>query len=553
MGKTKRSREDKASRRRLGKYYTPSWAVDYIVKHTLGLILKENTERPIGELAILDPACGDGAFLRGALRFLANSITIEEGYERRLTLRSLVDCIHGVDVDPGAISSCRKKLTKTATELLGFPADFTNRILLGDSLIQEDDDAIAVFGENLPERHPLVWQRVYPWVMRDGGFDVIIGNPPFIGVKMMDPQLKEYLRRKYTTAHQQFDILVAFIERGLQLLRGGGRLGFIISNKVLAADYGLPLRELLVSSLVIEQMVDISQLEMFEGAATYPHIIIIRKPLTSSEAKENETLLLSRLEVSESVIKPPSQTERVPQHFFRELPNCILSPALSKEKFRVLQKMQQDTTLLGQICKISCGIARTGFSKHILTKTQFNKISKEEKRITRPFLPTGGVHRYSTKKKGYLTYSADLATTDQWKEFGEPKIVFAGIGKQIRVALDQEGCALGRVYYSIPDRNPVDPNFLIALLNSRLVNAYYSLLFGATHLRGGYIRYNATYLQKIPVPALVEPKLEAELIELARQAIQKPALLKQGLDSLIDQHVANLYGLEQEEIDIFVG
>jgi hypothetical protein len=448
------------------------------------------------------------------------------------------------------VSSCRRKLTEAATDLIGFPADFTNRILLGNSLIQEDDDAIAVFGQTLPERHPLVWQRVYPWVMRDGGFDAIIGNPPFIGVKMMDPQLKEYLRRKYTTAHQQFDILVAFIERGLQLLRGGGRLGFVISNKVLAADYGLPLRQLLVSRLVIEQMVDISQLEMFEGAATYPHIIIIRKPRTSAEAKENETLLLSRLEVSDGVAQQPDQAERVPQRFFRELPNCILSPALTKEKFRILQKMQQNTALLGEICKISCGIARTGFSKHIITKAQFNKLSKQAKAITRPFLPAGGVLRYSTKKKGYLTYSADLATKALWEEFGKPKLVFAGIGKHLRVAWDQEGCALGRVYYSIFDADSGNPYFLIALLNSRLVNAYYSVLYGATHLRGGYIRYNSTYLQNIPVPAHVEPAREAELAELAQQAFRKPALLKRGLDAQIDQCVARLYGLGQKEVAI---
>ncbi len=552
MGKVKRSREEQASRRRLGKYYTPSWAVDYIVKHTLGPIIKENSDRSLGEITVLDPACGDGAFLLGALRFLANSVTAE-GYERRLTLRSLVDCIHGVDVNPEAVKSCRQKLTKAATELLGHPADFTNRILLGDSLIQEDDDAVAVFGKDLPERHPLIWQRVYPWVMRDGGFDVIVGNPPFIGIKGMDPQLKEYLRRRYSTAHQQFDILVPFIERGLLLLRGGGRLGFIVSNKILAADYGTPLRKLLVSSLVIEQMVDISQIEMFEGAATYPHILIVRKPRKSDETKDNETLLLSRLEISSGVAKMPSETIRVPQHLYRELPNCILTPALTKEKFRILQQMQRCTIPLGRVCKVNCGIARTGFSKHILTKAHYNKLSEREKQVVLPFLTAGSVHRYTTKTKGYLTYSPDLATPEQWHKFSEPKIVVAGMGKHLRVALDHEGCALGRVYYSTLENIPANPYYLLALLNSRLINAYYSLLFCATHLRGGHIRFNATYLQKIPIIHPVEPKSEAELAELAHQALQKPALLKQGLDKKIDLKVATLYGLDLEEVAVLDG
>ncbi|MFX1476187.1 MAG: TaqI-like C-terminal specificity domain-containing protein, partial [Promethearchaeota archaeon] len=338
-----------------------------------------------------------------------------------------------------------------------------------------------------------------------------------------------------------------------KLLRGGGRLGFIVSNKVLAADYGTPLRELLVSSLAIEQMVDISQLEMFEGASTYPHIIIIRKPRRSIEAKENETLLLSRLKVSDGVIQVPSQAERVPQRFFQELPNCILSPALSVEKFRIIERMRRNTTLLSEVLEINCGIARTGFSKHVLTKTQYSKLAEKEKQVTRPFLTAGDVLRYSTRKKGYLTYSAALATPEQWQEFGEPKILFAGIGKHLRVALDQEGCALGRVYYSILKKNPVNPYFLIAVLNSRLVNAYYSLLFGATHLRGGYIRYNATYLQKIPIPPSTESRQEAELVELATQAIQKPSLLKQGLDSKINQCVASLYGLKPEEVTVLEG
>ena len=131
----------------------------------------------------------------------------------------------------------------------------------------------------------------------------------------------------------------------------------------------------------------------------------------------------------------------------------------------------------------------------------------------------------------------------------EPKLVMAGMGKHLRAALDTERSALGRVYYITKSRCPYNLYYLLALLNSDVVDAYYTLLFAATHLRGDYIRYNASYLEQIPIPS-VSPEQQEALTDLADLASQNPANLRKGLDREINDLVAKAYGLKAEDVDV---
>jgi hypothetical protein len=544
-----RRKKTAIQRKRLGQFYTPDWTVDYIIQHTLAPALKENPDRFLGEFTVLDPACGDGAFLLGVLRFLSEKVKSYPSSNPRLLLRSIVDSIHGIDVDPKALKDCQLRLEQASKKLLGVPADFSQRVLLGNSLIQVDENAQKIFGTSISKTNPVDWHRVYPWVMRDGGFDAIVGNPPFLGIKAMDPEMKDYIRSRYRTAYQQFDIIVPFIELGLSLLRPGGRLGYVISNKLLAADYGQVLRKMLVNNYVIEQMIDLSHLNVFEDAASYPHIIILRKPRNPGEVQQNKIY----------VPRPPTQptdlasrhipANYVPQHYYGLLPNTILAPALTEQKFSILRKLLHNTIPLGQACTIRCGIAKTGFTQHLISITAYKELSHQLQQKTLPFLNSGDVRRYTLRRKKFLTYTSTLSSPDQWRDFEEPKIVIAGMAKKLRVALDQSGHALGRVYYITQTRSPYDPYFMLGLLNSRLINAYFSLLFVATHLRSGYIRYNATYLEQIPLVAPT-PHQEEQLADLAKLVIQNPKYLARGLDEEIDAVVANLYGLHLDEVSL---
>ncbi|MFX1566109.1 MAG: Eco57I restriction-modification methylase domain-containing protein [Promethearchaeota archaeon] len=545
----KRRKKTKGQRKRLGQFFTPDWAVDYIIRHTLVPAITEEPDRLLGEFTVLDPACGDGAFLLGALRFLSEKVDSYPTAHHRLLLRSIVDSIHGIDIDAKALNDCQVKLEKASAKLLGLPADFSQRVLLGNSLIQTDIHAQEIFGTTLEKQHPVDWQQVFPWVMRDAGFDVVVGNPPFIGIKAMDPQIKEYIRRRYRTVHQQFDILIPFIELGLTLLRPGGRLGYIISNKVLAADYGSLLRRFIVNGYVLERMVDLSHLDIFEDAATYPHIIIIRKPKFPGEVKHNKVHISTPPSDLNDMLSEHPTVNQVPQHYYTSLPNTILAPALTEEKFTIIRKLIHNTIPLGQACTIRCGIAKTGFTKQLLSVSAYKELSKTKQQKTLPFLNAGDVRRYQLRRKKFLSFSPKLSTLDQWRDFEEPKLVIAGMAKRLRVALDQTGHALGRVYYVTQTRAPYNPYFMLGLLNSRLINAYFSLLFVATHLRSGYIRYNATYLEQIPLVTPTQHQ-EEQLADLAKLVVQNPKYLAKGLDLEIDDVVNSLYGLTNGEVSL---
>ncbi|MFX1319783.1 MAG: Eco57I restriction-modification methylase domain-containing protein [Promethearchaeota archaeon] len=536
-------------RKRLGQFFTPDWIVDYLIRHTLSPALSEDPVRLLGEFTVLDPACGDGAFLTGVLRFLAEKVKSYPMDKQHLFLRSIVDSIHGIDVDPKALAQCQRHLEQVSNKLLGVPADFSQRILLGNSLIQTDQHAQDVFGDALPKKFPVDWHRVYPWVMREGGFDAIIGNPPFLSIKSIEPELKTYIRHRYRTVHQQFDILIPFIELGLDLLRPGGRLGYVISNKVLAADYGSVLRKTLVKNYVIEQMVDLSHLNAFEDAAAYPHLIVIRKPRIPDEVHQNRVQLPRPPSQPNDISKTNMAARSVPQHYYNTLPNTILAPSLTEEKFSILRKLLHNTIPLGQATTIRCGIAKTGFTKHLLSVSAYDKLSKASQAKTLPFLNAGDVQRYKLRCKKYLTFTPTMSSQDQWQDFKEPKLVIAGMAKRLRVALDETGHALGRVYYITHTRTSYNPRFLLGLLNSRLINAFFSLLFVATHLRSGYIRYNATYLEQIPI-VTPTPHQEEKLAGLAKLAAQNPISLQKGLDHEINDMVNKLYGLTGDDVKL---
>jgi type I restriction-modification system DNA methylase subunit len=252
-------------RKSQGIYYTPQYVVRYIVQQTLGRLLQEGADPH--SLTILDPACGSGSFLIEAFdvldRWLANKEPDVSAQERRE--RILKENIFGVDLDEQAIEVTRLNLMLRASfERRKLP--YLTNIKHGNSLIESDEIAGKGLG--------FAWQERFPQVFEKGGFDVVVGNPPYVRQETLGAAFKGYAEEKYQTYAGTADLYVYFMEKGYQVLRENGRMGYIVPNKWLRAGYGQSLREFLKEK--IERLIDFGELPVFKEAATFPLIVTLK-------------------------------------------------------------------------------------------------------------------------------------------------------------------------------------------------------------------------------------------------------------------------------------
>ena len=268
------------------------------------------TPKQVAKLTILDPACGSGSFLLGAYRFLLNyhrDWYVKDGPEKhrkelfqaasgewRLTTqekkRILLNNIYGVDIDNQAVEVTKLSLSlkvlegesdETLKRQLSFVhdralPDLGQNIKCGNSLIGPDYFAGQLMpdDEEMRRVNPFDWKAEFPAIMKAGGFDAVIGNPPYVRVGNIDKLLLPYLYKKYEVTHR-FDIYIVFVLKAYELLSAKGRLGFILPNKFFTADYGKSLRAFLASRKALETVVDFGDSQVFAGASTYTCLLFL--------------------------------------------------------------------------------------------------------------------------------------------------------------------------------------------------------------------------------------------------------------------------------------
>jgi len=309
-----------------GVYYTPTYIVDYIVKHTVGELVDGKKPGPRGavsKLKILDPACGSGSFLIGTYQYLLDwhrDQYIADGPEKwakgskprlyqvvgsdwRLTTderkRILLNNIYGVDIDPQAVEvtklslllkvledknseTIRKQLALFHERVL---PDLGNNIKCGNSLIGPnfyEGQQMSLLGEEDMYRvNVFDWEAEFSEIMQDGGFDAVIGNPPYIRIQAMKewaPLEVEFYKKRYIAASKgNYDIYVVFVEKGLNLLNGRGRFGFILPHKFFNAQYGESLRKLLAAGKHLKEIIHFGDRQVFANATTYTCLLFLNK------------------------------------------------------------------------------------------------------------------------------------------------------------------------------------------------------------------------------------------------------------------------------------
>ena len=292
-----------------GVYYTPGTIVDYIVGNTVGALLQAKSAEEAENLRVLDPACGSGSFLTGAYDYLlewhlAQYQRAPDKYRNRLRRvvggyvldirekrRILLDNIYGVDLDQNAVEVSKLSLLLKMLENEGDSADLREPLLpdlsgnikWGNSLVGSDffsgADLADADDEALLRLKPFDWESAagFGEIMRAGGFDAVIGNPPYVRQETLGKDFKAYAKRHFETYAGTADLYTYFIERGVKLLNANGLFGIIVANKWLRARYGKPLRQWLKGQ-AIREIVDFGDLPVFQQATTYPCILTVGGP-----------------------------------------------------------------------------------------------------------------------------------------------------------------------------------------------------------------------------------------------------------------------------------
>jgi len=594
-----------------GVYYTPDYIVDYIVRQTLGPLVEGKNPRQLEKLRVLDPACGSGSFLLGAYAFLLDwhlryYLAHDPGawaqkknppiYETNPTpaaassgaplasgpsplarswslttserKRILTACIYGVDIDAQAVEVTKlslllKVLEGEARELRGgrqldfhrVLPDLGHNIKCGNSLIGPDfyqQPNLPDFDEEARYKiNVFDWEAEFASIMRAGGFDAVIGNPPY-GADYTDEE-KNYFQASFVFKKGKPETYIFFFEKAVLLMRRNGMLGFITPNAWLTNFYGSQIRSFLLHECQPIEFVDLEKTKVFEGAVVDTAISIFVR-----DHKAGAKTRISR-GTKERTIKP----------------FCELDPKLWEADEEKLINLQANPVELDLLGKLEASHQTFGdwveYSQGAIpykTKQDGAKnayISSHSQPGWIPLLENAAqVTRYHVAPpNSCIHYGPWLWCAREPRFFSQPKILFHRVRKklarQLVGALDESGAVNRHSLSNLILRSGHSRNVLLtvlALFNSTLANWWFVKRFGLLMEVGGF------KAAAIPLPRdsdratkslapLVERMLKLHTDLAAAKSPEVQTHLQREIaatDRAIDQLVYQLYELTPEEI-----
>jgi adenine-specific DNA-methyltransferase len=292
-----------------GVYYTPQYIVDYIVKNTIGKLIENKTPKEVSKIKITDPACGSGSFLIGAYQFLLtwhkdfytqngkqskgnknNPLTPTGELTTAEKKRILLNNIYGVDLDSNAVEvtklslllKCMEGETKETIEAQTklfhdrILPTLDNNIKSGNSLIDLDYyDNELDFGEERKVK-PFSWQKAFPEVFKQGGFDCVIGNPPYVK-EYTSRETFEQIRKSHLAKYYQgkMDLWYFFVCYGIDILKPNGLLGYIVPNNWVTNAGASILRNKVLADSTIKNIVDFGAYMVFDSASIQTMVLVL--------------------------------------------------------------------------------------------------------------------------------------------------------------------------------------------------------------------------------------------------------------------------------------
>ena len=476
------------------------------------------------------------------------------------------------------------------------------------------EQEVADIQNNKVFENAFEWRFEFPEALNENGdfvgFDVVLGNPPYIRQEAISP-LKAQLQERFETYHGSADLYVYFVELGVKLLSKRGKFSFIIANKWMRSSYGKPLRTWLKTKR-LEQIIDYGDLPVFEEATTYPCILSVDK------GEPSETLHVVKMEeLAFDQLRDYVQTNRYEQTQ-AELDDEGWSLA-NQDVQKVLDKLNKVGVPLEEYVdgKIYFGI-KTGLNAAFVidSKTREKLIADDKnsaeciklfpkgKAVTRYETPTSDQYLIffpngwtdfaskdvdnkwewleaqfpaiaahlrpfeedARKRTDRGAYWWELRSCSYYEEFEKPKIIYSSVSQHGDFTFDNSGIYFDKTCYFIGK----DDKYLLGLLNSSTLFFHFASI--GVERRGGYFEYLSQYVKQLPIrtidfsnPAdqtahdrmtqMVDAMLDLHKQKAAASGDALAALEARiiKLDASIDTLVYALYGLSEEEIKIVEG
>jgi hypothetical protein len=471
------------------------------------------------------------------------------------------------------------------------------RIKMAEQELAKQKEKVEALESGAFYNQAFEWRFEFPEVLDDEGrftgFDVVIGNPPYVRQEQFK-ELKPYLKDRYTVYQGTADLYSYFIELGIDLLTDGGYFQYIVANKWMRSNYGQSLREWLQKKVNINAIYDFGDLPVFEEATTYPCLLQLSKTESTGLfwATEIETLDFDLLEdyLNENRFES-DQTKLLPDGW-----------ALIDEKAqRLLEKLKDRGIPLGEYVngKFFYGI-KTGLNKAFVineeTKKKLIKETPEAQELIKPFLAGKEVKRYHPPKatkylilipsgwtikktdrdekwnwflKHYTSiakhlsqfedqarkrydqgeYWWELRPSTYYNEFEKSKIMYAEIATRGQFTLDNNKNYLDTTGFIMGSAS----KSLLGILNSSIWTFMFSSI--SSEIRGGFYRWKKQYMEVMPLPESFKENEELETLvdQVLTAKKENPETDTTDLESEIDRLVYELYGLSEEEIGIVEG
>ena len=596
-----------SKRKQDGVFYTPQYITKYIVENTVGRLCAEKkqelhivedeylsdqrrqlqTKKRLLEqlhqyrewllqLTILDPACGSGAFLNAALQHLMAEHKRLDEMEKNISEFSLPfegvenyileNNLYGVDINEESVGIAQLALWLRTAKPHRKLNSLNENIKCGNSLIS--DPAIA--GEKAFD-----WQKEFPQVFEKGGFDVVIGNPPYVQLQSMGAMSDAYAQCGYETYNKMADLYCLFTERGYNLLKSGGLQSFIMPNKWMLVSYGKELRKFMAKT-DMQQIINFGDVQFFDEATIYVCIFVTMK----SSERDKEVMALSLNQKTyhgDFLHEVPEQLACYPSEAFGEK-EWIIQP---KAHFNILQKMQKGVALKEMPISINYGI-KTGYNDAFFidgtTKDRLITEDPKSAELIKPllrgrdiqawkpewddlyllFVPWHFPHHLDTSIQGcsieaekafesqypavfrhllshkdklsarnktetgirYEWYASQRWAADYYEEFSKPKIMYPNMTSLFPFIYDEKGFfGNDKTFMITANDDTVNLKYITAILNTKLCKLW--IWYNCPELQGGTREIRKVYFENFRIPLDADQQYLADLTDSQMQHVSQ--------------------------------